>query len=76
MSKMKDLYFEMFETALEFFQHGYDRNDVRSVLVSNFGCYDMSWINQALFDAENDINSYHRDMMHSVYSYEEQYERT
>ena len=70
MSKIKDIYIEMFETAFELFQQGYGQGDVKSVLVSNFGCYDMSWIDQALFDAEDEINAYHNDMMRSVYSHE------
>lgn len=75
MSKMKDLYFDMFEVAFELFQRGLDQPDVVSALNSKFKGYDSSWIDAAVDDAANELSTYHNDMMHSVYSYEEQYER-
>jgi hypothetical protein len=73
MSKMKEIYFEMIDAAMNYIGHGLDEQETSHALEKEFGVFFTKYHDDIIGQAKIDLASFHRDMMHSVYSHEENY---
>jgi len=74
MSKMAELHADMVGCAMDCIMHGFDDEAIESVLQKEFGWF-ANYAQEIIAQAKQDCASYHDEMMHSVYSYEEVYGR-
>jgi len=74
MSKMKEAYIDMLNTAMNYILAGYSDEQVEQTLTKVFGPFFVPYQRSVIDEAKKDVASYHNDMMHGVYSHEEQYE--
>ncbi len=73
MSKMKELYSDMIDVAMNCIAHGGCDEDVSQTLNHEFGVFFNKYHTDIIEQAKNDLAAFHNDMMHSVYSHEEKY---
>lgn len=71
MSKMKELYSEMIDAAMDCMVHGFDDDQTRISMQKEFGFYFDLIGSDVIERAKRDLAAYNEDMMRSAYSYEE-----
>ena len=74
MSKMKDVYFDMVDMAMDYVLRGHDDDEVIQALTKKFGPFFMPYQWSVIQEAKKDVAAFHNDMMHGIYSHEGQYE--
>ena len=73
MSKVKELYMDMLDSAMDCAFQGLNEQETKSRLIIEFREYGIAWGDCVAKEAAESIQAYHHDMM-NMYSFtEEQY---
>lgn len=72
MSKVKELYMEMSNDSMDYALRGLNVDEIYNILIEKYKQYGSLWGAIIAEEACKDVQSYHDDMMHAAYSYEQE----
>jgi len=69
MSKVKELYMDMLDSATDCAFHGMSEKETKARLVAEFKEFGVVWGDSIAKEAVESIQAYHNDMMNNMHSF-------